>query len=730
MYKINILLKNISLKIILKKTTNTLIVTKLIVLVFAFGSISSVFATDFYCDPINGNNSNLGNKSNPWGSLESVFKDGKQFGEGDVIYLMEGSHGNVEITGDNSKYIKIIGLDKEKSRINSIVFGTDILKASKWIVSNVSVNGKSKKELVIIHKNSSKIRLLSNEIFGIHENSKGVKIDGDNCKIENNIIHNISTGIIISSVKNQVRNNIIENFYQNAIEISGNYNLLEYNLIRKSKAVKENTAIYIHPSSVKGVIIRGNTIINFIKPRKNEISLMNGIFGKKITFSEGVIENNTIISNGVNGIFFSGEINNTKIVNNTVVNPYFGLEFDGSTDTNTQLSIVIKGFDKSSNLIVQNNLVNNIVFEKVKGLADHNLILPVDVHQYDLCFKNWALFDFSLSENSKALNKGSVEFVPKLDASLNKRPLGSFVNIGAFEFSKVNDANETYKITTEISDRQVHSKGKSDWDGQPKIRVGGSGEGIDGAGVFPFKLPLIQGGKEIISANFTVNLSTIDNNPGGSVDVYGLPPKSNFWVTDDMFYQGTFGQDLKARPIQNEFVDSNTITGTTVLNAKGKVGLKNYLSTIYENGAKAGDFIFLRLNPSSKDVTDYHRWSFISGNTDKENKKPFLEIVAGYPNSNNRLGRKVNPLKNVIVSSPSPINSGNFSLYFLRFDDKVTTEVVIFSYKGVELFRKKIQNSTLTDNVFRSEGLSLPVGKYFLQYVVGNETKKQPIYIW
>lgn len=713
--------------------------TNFIAAIFMLLVVNSIFATDYYCDPVNGNKSNNGSKSNPWNTLESVFAGGKQFQEGDKIYLLSGNHGDVIITGENTKYIKIIGVEGQKPIINSIVFGTDLAKAIKWRLDNVRIHSTTKTELVFIHKNSSKIRLNSNYIdsFRLNKGSEreenkvliGINNNGSNCKFENNNINFVPIGLVIKGEKNQFRNNRIEYFSKNAIEITGNYNLFEYNLIKESLG-ENNSAILITSNPIKGNIIRGNTIINFIKPNRDKIGLMNGIYGVNLNISECIIENNIINSNNENGIALSGEINSSKIVNNTVVNPYFGLEFKGLKAVNLALSIKIIGTNNSNNVVIRNNLVNDLIVDKINGLVDYNLILPVDVHDYDLCFNNWALFDYSLSKNSKALNNGVVEFAPKLDASLNQRSLGNFINIGAFEFTKINDANETFNITAELTDRQVHSKGKADWDGQPIIRIGGSGEGIDGAGVFPFKLPLIPGGKKIISTNFITYYKNVDNKPTGRVDVYGLPPKANFWVTNDMFYQGTYGQDIKARPIQNAYVDSETIPGKTSLSAQGQIGLKNYINTIFETGSKAGDFIFLRLNPSSKDITDYHRWNFVSANSEKEDRKPILKITVGYPQLNKAGANNVKAIKNTIVSSANPLENGDISLYFIGFDKKDQIDITLFTFRGKEVLKTSLKLFDLKKNIYRTKNLGLKTGKYILEYTVGGVTKKQTTFVW
>ena len=701
----------------------------IVVLLF---SIQTVFATDYYCDPTNGNNKNNGSKENPWGTLERVFADGKKMETGDVIYLLSGNHGDVIIIGENTKYIKIIGVEGQKPIINSVVFGTDSAKAIRWTLTNVTIEKSVNSNAVFIHPNSAKIRLLSSEIVLNDKEITAIEIHGNQCKIENNMISNSDIGIKVVGQKNQIRNNKIVFFTKDAIQIAGNYNLFEYNLIKESVSFNKqiNNGVLFDGETLKGNVIRGNTVINFIKVSRENIGNLNGIFNGKSSLSETIIENNIIVINGDNGIALSGEISNSKIVNNTVVNPYFGLNINGSTKINSALAINIKGAGTSNNVIIRNNLANNIVLDKINGLADHNITLPVEVHEYDLNFKNWALFDFSLSENSKALNKGIAEFAPKFDASLNQRSLGNFVNVGAFEFTKINDANEKFVITAELTDRQVHSKGKADWDGQAIIRIGGSGEGIDGAGVYPFKLPLIPGGKEIISTNFITYYKNVDNKPTGGIDVYGLAPKTNFWVTNDMFYQGTFGQDLKARPIQNNYIDSETIPGTTALSAQGQIGLKNYINTIFETGSKAGDFIFLRLNPSAKDITDYHRWNFVSANSEKEERKPKLEITVGYPALNKGGAANIKAIQNTIVASANPMKNGEVSLYFLGFEKNKNVKITLFTFKGIEVLNTNLQINDIKNQVYRTKKLSVEPGKYILEYTVDAQTKKQTIFIW
>ncbi|WP_139957578.1 right-handed parallel beta-helix repeat-containing protein [Flavicella sediminum] len=705
--------------------------TKLSFLVaFCLLTLQSLFATNFYCDPVNGKTTNDGSKEKPWKTLQSVFENGKKFIIGDNLYLLTGNHGHVQIVGENEKYINIIGVESHRAVVNSIVFGTEILGASRWTLKNITFDNALNNNTILINPNSSKIRLLENNFLSNKNTTTAIELKGSQCKIENNIISAYKKGINISGEKNQIRNNRIDFFSQYGVEISGSSNLLEYNIIKESIAINEETniGIFCHSNEITGTIMRGNTILNFTKPNRKHIGLLHGIYGTDLKISSSIFENNLVISNGTKGIYLKGELNNLKIVNNTVVNPYFGLYFNKEEKINSSIAIQLIGENESSNLIIKNNLANNILFDNIKGIADHNLTLPVSVHAFDDCFKNWALFDFSLNNYSIALNTGTSDMAPKLDATLNKRTLGNFVNIGAFEFTKIDEGNEQLTIIAEQSDRQLHAKGKGDWDGQTQIRIGGVGEGIDGSGVFPFKLPNIPKGKKVISANFKVHLTQVDNQPQGGIDLYGLPPKTDFWVTEDMYYQGTFGQDISARPIQNNFIDSDSFTGEINTSPTAKNGLKDYLNTIITSKTDSQNFLFLRMNPNANNVTDFNRWNFASANS-KENR-PSLEITIGYPEFNQETAQKIEKIKNTIASAPNLLSNGDLNFYFLGFHPDDLIQLKLFNLSGQQVYEHRLKPSDLHKNTLRTKNLKLATGKYILESTTESETKKQILFVW
>lgn len=708
---------------ILKKTALVIIV---------FSSIN-IFATDFYCDIKKGNVNNIGSKDKPWGKLEDVFASGKTFQGGDKIHLSKGNHGNIIIVGVNAKYVKIIG--GNQTFINSIKFGNKDTKTAKWSLENVEIVNDNIG--IYISDNSRKIKINSVYIINKTKSNKttsiGIEVRGDKCKIESCNISGKLVSIKNSGSMNLFANNVITNFYKNGILSSGDNNTFENNLIKESyQKTHDNIAILIDninrdTTVVKSNIIRANQIINFQKYNRDFIGQLKGIVSK-VRLDNCILENNLIITNSKTGIY-TPSINNSKVVNNTLANPYFGIVLIDKKNIENSIMIGHENSPKSTNVIVRNNIANNYVFENLTGIEDHNIKLEVNVKKYDKNFFNWAKFDFSLAESSMALNSGIVEAAPEKDANLVSRSLGNFINIGAFEYGKIDESNQKITIFGDEHDRELRSNGKDDWDGQPQIRIGGSGADFDGVGVFPFQLPLLPGGKKIVSADFSAYMIKIDNVPNGDIDVYGLAYKNNYWVTHDMFYQGVYGQDLKARPIQSRIADGNSISGTTTLDEKGKLGLKAYINTAYSAGAKTGDFIFIRLNPSEDDVTPYHRWIFRSANTENNKEKAKLYLTIGYPELN-KPDAKFNKMENMLVVSPNVIDDGKVNLRFYGIENE-NLKIKFYTYRGSVVFEKQISKDEISNGFIESiNDEKLQTGKYIMEVVGDSFSKKQSMLVW
>jgi hypothetical protein len=110
----------------------------------------------------------------------------------------------------------------------------------------------------------------------------------------------------------------------------GDHTTFQYNTIKNSYAVNGNHddgfqswssgAGGVGTGEVVGIVLRGNTFINYEDPNQPHRGAMQGIGCFDGMYVDWVIENNVIIVDHWHGISFNG-VRNTRIVNNTVLDP-------------------------------------------------------------------------------------------------------------------------------------------------------------------------------------------------------------------------------------------------------------------------------------------------------------------------------------------------------------------------------------------------------------------------
>ncbi len=133
--------------------------------------------------------------------------------------------------------------------------------------------------------------------------------------------------------------------------------------------------------------------------------------------------------------------------------------------------------------------------------------------------------------------------------------------------------------------------------------AGGSDVGNPGGGavyVMPFQIPPIPAGG-FTTANLTVsiNFNNAEASATANADLYGLPFRSTADVTAAQFFAGP--SDTSATLIADNFLTPGTASGPLMTDAAASAALVQYLNAqVRDNGAAAGDYVFLRLNP---DVT-------------------------------------------------------------------------------------------------------------------------------
>jgi|GEM_PF-1027618 len=451
----------------------------------AFFLMSSVcgswaFARDFYVDPVKGSKTNDGSAAKPWRSLQEVLNDkkietrdwpklpyksgmklvlknaGAPVKGGDTIWLRSGYYGELVLQGHhNAKMLTVAAQAGHTPKFRNIV----VKGSANWHFRGLQVSPSFDKKyarvtLVKIESGgyrgpTENITFEKGSLFSVPNitawsakdwNDKSCSaflIYGKKITIRNNIVRNINFGVSVVATHSLIEGNTIENFAGDGIRALGDHSVFQYNTIRNCYKVNSNHDDGIQSWSVgkdkkvgtgqvTGVVLRGNTIINYTDPKQKFRCTLQGIGLFDGTFVKWVIENNVIIVDHWHGITMLG-VKDSRVINNTLMDP--------NTSRPGPPWIMLdkhkKGMAPSGN-IIRNNLTPKVTNTKNGVSASHNVIYK-DAKSH---FVNPAKYDLHLLPNSSAIDKGTSHLAPKLDRDKNPRPYGPGIDVGAYEWGK------------------------------------------------------------------------------------------------------------------------------------------------------------------------------------------------------------------------------------------------------------------------------------------------------
>lgn len=445
---------------------------KCLLLIILFLPLMQVlYATNYYCDPVNGSMENDGlSRSSAWQALEIVIS-GKEFSPGDSIFLMSGNHGSPFINKKNSGEVVVTRLSDDAPLLNRIVFDG----ASHWKIESLKISSNGMRvpvdpplehpvyplkenSLVQIVNSSSNISISNCYIFSIDNSSGWTKEDwnykawngiyntqNSDVTIQNCHLKNINFGIenTASCVNNLYEYNVIENFGGDGMRAHGTHTIIQYNVVKNSYDTNGNhdDLIQAFQKDQVGLVLRGNILIAYTDANQPFKSVCQGIGFFDGMFRDFIIENNIVATNHWHGITLLGAIN-CKIINNTVV------DLD-NTDSPVPWIMIDNNKDgtPSSGCIIRNNITPDI--KKGAGVAtDHNLIVPFS--QYKNYFVDFDLRDLHLKKGSPAIDKGSADQAPTIDIETTKRPQGNGFDIGAYEFDETTTGLNNIKFNRDL----------------------------------------------------------------------------------------------------------------------------------------------------------------------------------------------------------------------------------------------------------------------------------------
>jgi len=430
---------------------------------------------DFYVDPEKGSDIGDGSALSPWRSIQTVidaglietqtwdqlpYKEGRRLVArhtgapvkgGDTLWLRSGYHGQLSIDKHyNTANITVAAEPGHTPRFS----GVQIRSSSHWRVKGVSISAeyaKPYKRQTLVQLRShgwhgpiSDVTVTDCSVSSVADASSwtvedwnaracnGFQVDGTRMTIQNNYVLNVNFGISVDASHALVQNNVVENFSGDGLRGLGNHSTFQYNTVKNCYDVNKNHddgfqswstgKNGVGSGEVVGIVLRGNTIINYEDPNQPHRGQLQGIGCFDGTFVDWIVENNVVVVDHWHGITLMGA-RNCKIFNNTV------LDLKAGTPGPPWIRIANhKNGTPSEQGLIRNNLA---VVSAGKGVTQDN---NMKIEDPLAMFVAPDRFDFHLLPTAPAIDAGSSNDAPELDRDRVKRSQGNGVDLGAYEW--------------------------------------------------------------------------------------------------------------------------------------------------------------------------------------------------------------------------------------------------------------------------------------------------------
>ena len=419
-------------------------------LVLALSGIST--ATDYYVDPLTGNMSNPGTAASPWSTLAAVAgaKMGAIpmfFAAGDHIYLRRGDHGTATITDKNTGDVFI-----EPEPGHTPAARISLINADHWYIRGLTILS-----AVAIDNQTNE-----NSDYDTFENcympNGGFSVCGNHITLRGNHIRDGGIHFLYHSNSGLVSGNTIEDFYSDAMNMKGNYNLFENNLVMNSHKVSGNHNDMFQGWASTGNVLRGNEFRAYSDPNQPDLvspglSDVQGIGLFDGWYQDWVIENNVVFVDHAIGIWVEGA-KRCLIKNNTVVRCGQNIAISGRPP-NIRVAAKKSATAGVSGAASVDNVVLNNAAERFEldpaidnsgssvGITMNNIVVAKSA--FGTNFLDWGKKDMHLKPGATALidTGTSTNTPPVIDADGNTRPFGTAWDCGAFEYG--------YGVTADIT---------------------------------------------------------------------------------------------------------------------------------------------------------------------------------------------------------------------------------------------------------------------------------------
>jgi parallel beta-helix repeat protein len=437
---------------------------------------SGAKAAEFYVDPVHGSPGGDGSSERPWRTIQEIFdarlvesqqwdhlpyteqselvarNAGAPVRAGDTIWLRSGFHSALAVTGYyNPGNITIAAEEGHTPHLSSV----RIRAGSNWTIRGLIVSaefGEPYERRTLIDLDSHNwhgpvhdivvekcvIRsVLDTSAWTIDDWNQlacnGLQVDGTRMTIRDNQLFNVNFGISVGASDSLITGNLVENFAGDGLRGLGNYCTFQYNTVKNCYDVNANhddgfQSWSVGPDGVGsgdvvGLVLRGNTVINYEDPNQPHRGTLQGIGCFDGTYVDWVVENNVILTDHWHGITLLGA-RNCLVINNTVL--------DQNNSRPGPPWICIGNHKKGMapvDCVVRNNLAT--AFANAPEVREEKNLLIQNPAELFIDAKN---FDLHLLPDAPAIDAGSKLNAPTLDRDRIPRPQGNGIDIGAYEW--------------------------------------------------------------------------------------------------------------------------------------------------------------------------------------------------------------------------------------------------------------------------------------------------------
>jgi len=368
---------------------------------------------------------------------------------GDTVYARSGYHGALELgSGSYQPVIAIIAEQGHTPQLSRLRVGASGVSFSGLSISPSHAPDYETVTIVEIEDGSARVTVERCEVFSeddagawgasdwIDRASSGFEVSGEEAVVRANRIRNVRFGISVGGANALIEHNTIDGFSADGLRGLGDYGVFQYNVVKNVYVDGDMDDNHddgfqswsvgpdgVGTGEVRGVVLRGNLILNYEDPAQPFRATLQGIGCFDGTFVDWVVENNVVITDHWHGITLLGA-RSSRIVNNTV------LDVNDETPGPPWISIdAHKDGTAPEGCVVRNNLATDFTSADTVT-EDHNTV----IEDAAALFVDVAGHDLHLREGAAVIDQGGTELAPALDADRIARPQGAGIDLGAYEW--------------------------------------------------------------------------------------------------------------------------------------------------------------------------------------------------------------------------------------------------------------------------------------------------------